>query len=309
MQEEHQDDGERQRNERRVEGDAEARGHRGDVARDGLVRLQQRVADVTHRADEADGRNRPGDVANHRKSGVEPIGFGVADCLRSLRRIANAARGGETIERALQGAHDQHGFLRFGQRFELAGVVLGIFRQHLDAFGDVDDLAVEQLALTTDQIRLVADDEHRPHEVNDLRFLFDVLDHQEERPLRHVCLVDLHALQLGLRDRFTLRANPGDVGRMDRQDGEDQRKQRPSELAGRLVTAAVLRRAGGCCDHESLDPTRSRCQISTGKDTSKSARTCSEGMKRCGEALSFPLSAPALSAAVFSSPGFASAGF
>ena len=61
------------------------------------------------------------------------------------------------------------------------------------------------------------------------------------------------ALELELRDRFALRANPRNVSGMHRHDREDQREQRPGELARILEAAARARRICGCCDHETLD--------------------------------------------------------
>src|SRR5687768_1508788 len=84
MQQEHEHDADQERDQRGVECHTQPLGDARDVAGDGLVSLTECVADAADCADEADGRDRPGDVAQHRKLRVEPIRLATAHAARCL---------------------------------------------------------------------------------------------------------------------------------------------------------------------------------------------------------------------------------
>ena len=96
--EQHQHETQQQRDKRRVEGDAQALGHAGDVALDCLVCEPERVPDSANGSDESDRRDRPDDVSDHRQLGFLPLGFGLADGLGGGGDVANVSRGCESVE-------------------------------------------------------------------------------------------------------------------------------------------------------------------------------------------------------------------
>ena len=75
MNQEHQENTDQQRNERGVKRNAQALSNAGNIAFYGLVGLRQRLADTTHCADKADGRNCPRYISNHCELGLEALGF------------------------------------------------------------------------------------------------------------------------------------------------------------------------------------------------------------------------------------------
>jgi len=60
-----------------------------DIASDRLMRLAKRRGDAANRAEKADRRNRPGDIADDAELGFEPVGFGCADVLDRVGDILN----------------------------------------------------------------------------------------------------------------------------------------------------------------------------------------------------------------------------
>src|SRR5690606_22157837 len=88
--EEHEHDADQKRDQRRVEREAQGFRDAREIALDRALRLRQRVADAAHRADEADGRDRPGDVADHREIRFEPVRLGIAHGLRQARGVLDA---------------------------------------------------------------------------------------------------------------------------------------------------------------------------------------------------------------------------
>ncbi len=190
---------------------------------------------MTHRADEADGGNCPCDVADHGQPRIQTVRFVVAHGDSGLRRVADAARRAEAVECPAQSTHHEHRPSLRGKRFELACVIFGILRQNFDALAQMDQILIEEPPLTLHQHCLEAQNQHGPYEVDDLRFLLVILDHQIERALRHVVLVCFEHGLFGRHDFLRLRANQRDVHRMHRDDGEQQGKQHPHKIAGKIA--------------------------------------------------------------------------
>ncbi len=133
VQHEHHEDAQPQRDQRRIEGDAEAGDHARHVALDRLVRLLQRFADAAHGADEADRGDRPRDVAHHRQFRVEPVELEFARVVDRRRNVLDVARGAEAVQAAQQRARQQFAAHVVGQRLDLPRVVARVLGQDLHA--------------------------------------------------------------------------------------------------------------------------------------------------------------------------------
>ena len=227
------------RHERGVEGHAEAGGHAGDVAFDGLVCLAEGVADAAHGADEADGGDGPGDVAHHRQLAVETVRFGVADGAHGGGHVLHVARRGEALQSGEEGTGQQIGAGLLRQRLHGTRVFPGVLGQDAHAFRHVDELPLQHCPLAQRVARLQPHDGDGPQGEDEAGLLLVVAQHDVERALRNVGAASLGLFLLRLQDGVGVRAHHGDVDQVDDDDGQRQGDHLVDELEGQRLLHAV----------------------------------------------------------------------
>ena len=107
VQQEHQDDTDYQGDERGIEGHTKTLSDSSNVPLNSLMRLPQRIANTPDRADEPDGWNRPGDVADDLQFRFQSLTLGFGNLANRRGSILDISGCGESLQGNHKSARQQ----------------------------------------------------------------------------------------------------------------------------------------------------------------------------------------------------------